>query len=209
MGVIMGSEPTVFVIDNDQAVREGLRLLIKSVGLNVETYSSAQEFLSAFNPSRPGCLVLDVRMPGMSGLELQETLHRRHVKIPIIMISGHGDVPMAVQTVKMGAVDFIEKPFRDQVLLERIQKAILKDSETRQEQDELNSLTARVENLTVRERQVMNLVVAGKANKVIAMDLGIKQKTVEFHRARVMEKMRAASVADLVKMATKVDVADQ
>ncbi|MCP4709504.1 MAG: response regulator transcription factor, partial [Planctomycetes bacterium] len=161
MGVIMGNEPTVFVIDNDQAVREGLSLLIKSVGLNVETYSSAQEYLEAFNPSRPGCLVLDVRMPGMSGLELQETLHRRNVKIPIIMISGHGDVPMAVQTVKMGAVDFIEKPFRDQVLLDRIQKAIFKDSETRQEQDELNSLTVRADHLTVRERQVMTLVVAG------------------------------------------------
>ena len=208
MGEIMVNEPTVFVIDNDQAVREGLSHLIKSVGLNVETFSSAQEFLSAFETARSGCLVLDVRMPGMSGLELQETLHRRKVKIPIIMISGHGDVPMAVQTVKMGAVDFIEKPFRDQVLLDRIQKAILKDSETRKEQDELNSLTARVDHLTVRERQVMNLVVAGKANKVIAMDLGIKQKTVEFHRARVMEKMRAESVADLVKMATKIGITD-
>ena len=204
----MDREPTVFVIDNDQAVLEGLSLLIKSVGLNVETFSSAQQFLDVLDPSRPGCLVLDVRMPGMSGLELQETLHRRHVKIPIIMISGHGDVPMAVQTVKMGAIDFIEKPFRDQVLLERIQKAILKDSETRQEQDELNALTARMDHLTVRERQVMNLVVAGKANKVIALDLGIKQKTVEFHRARVMEKMQAESVADLVKMAAKIGVAD-
>ncbi|KPK77180.1 MAG: hypothetical protein AMJ79_04100 [Phycisphaerae bacterium SM23_30] len=204
----MEAEPTVYVVDNDQAVRDGLRISIRSVGLNVETFASAQEFLDAFDPAQPGCLVLDVRMPGMSGLELQEFLYKSKINIPIIMISGHGDVPMAVQTVKMGAIDFIEKPFRDQVLLERIQKAIHKDAQIRQEQRERKTIAARLATLTTRERQVMDLVVAGKANKMIAYDLGIKQKTVEFHRARVMEKMKAESVAELVKMATKAGITE-
>ena len=202
----MNAEPTVYVIDNDPAVRDGLRISIRSVGLNVETYASAQEFLDAFEPAQPGCLVLDVRMPGMSGLELQEFLHQRNIKVPIIMISGHGDIPIAVESVKKGAIDFIEKPFRDQVLLERIQKAVLKDQNNRREQNEQDKITSCLKNLTTRERQVMDRVVAGKANKVIAYDLGIKQKTVEFHRARVMQKMKAESIAELVKMASKISV---
>ena len=201
----MEIDPTVYVVDNDRAVRDGLRMLIKSVGLNVETYASAREFLDAFDRTRSGCLVLDVRMPGMSGLELQETLQQRKINLPVIMISGHGDVPMAVQAVKMGAIDFIEKPFRDQVLLERIQMALLKDTQNRLHQHQIDALNARLAHLTQRERQVMDLVVAGKANKMIAYDLGIKQKTVEFHRARVMEKMKARSVPELVKMAAKID----
>ncbi len=196
----MSDEPTVYVIDNDPAVRDGLRILIRSVGLNVETYASAREFLDAFEPAQPGCCVLDVRMPGMSGLELQELLHQRNIKIPIIMISGHGDISMAVETVKKGAMDFIEKPFREQVLLDRIQKAVLKDQKNRREQNEQDEITSCLENLTAREHQVIDRVVDGKANKVIAFDLDIKQKTVEFHRARVMQKMKAESIAELVKM---------
>ena len=202
----MNDEATVYVVDNDPAVRDGLRISIRSVGLNVETYASAQEFLDAFNPEQPGCLVLDVRMPGMSGLELQEFLHDRNINVPIIMISGHGDIPMAVETMKKGAIDFIEKPFRDQVLLERIQKAVIKDQKNRQQQKEQEKIITCLKNLTTRERQVMERVVSGKPNKVIAMDLGIKQKTVEFHRARVMQKMKAESIAELVKMASKVCV---
>ncbi|MFC1783387.1 response regulator transcription factor [Planctomycetota bacterium] len=202
----MKDEPTVYVVDNDQAVRDELRISIMSVGLNVETYESASEFLEAFDPDRPGCLVLDIRMPGMSGLELQEVLQQRQIEIPIIMISGHGDIPMAVQTVKKGAIDFLEKPFRDQVLLDCIQKGVLKDSQTRLQKSEHGSIASRINSLTARERLVLELVVAGKPNKVIAFDLGIKQKTVEFHRARMMAKMMAESVPDLVKMATKVGV---
>ena len=190
---------TVFVVDDDKAVRKGLRILMKSVGLAVETFASAREFLDAYDPDRPGCLVLDVRMPGMSGLELQARLAEQAIEIPIIFLSAHGDVPMAVRAVKMGALDFIEKPFRHQVLLDLIQQAIEKDAQDRREREKQQSVHMRLELLTERERQVLDLVVAGEPNKAIADDLGISEKTVEFHRSNVMKKMGVYSLPDLVR----------
>lgn len=198
------SEPTVFVVDDDSAVLKGLQLLIKSVGMNVEIYLSAQEFLDSYDPVRPGCLVLDIRMPAMSGLELQEMLQKKKVRIPIIIITGYGDVPVAVQAMKKGAVDLIEKPFSDQVLLDRIQNSIAEDIQARQKEAERKELESRLALLTPRERQVMDLVTAGKLNKVIASKLGLSQKTVEFHRNHIMEKMKVDSVAELVRLVTIV-----
>ena len=181
---------TVFVVDDDDAVRTSLRLLLKSVGLPVETYASAQEFLDAFDAERAGCLVLDIRMPGMSGLELQQKLNELNAIVPIVFITGHGDVPMAVEAMQHGAVDFIQKPFRDQDLIDRINQALEKDRENRD---------------GLREREVLELVTKGKANKVIAGDLDVSQRTVEIHRARVMEKMGASSLAHLVRMVIEAD----
>jgi FixJ family two-component response regulator len=191
---------TVFVVDDDEAVRTSLRLLLKSVGLLVETFASAQEFLDQFDPDRAGCLVLDIRMPGMSGLELQMQLNDRHSIMPIVFITGHGDVPMAVEAMQAGAVDFIQKPFRDQDLIDRINRALEKDKAMRGELRERDEIRRRMSQLTPREREVLELVTQGKANKVIAGDLNVSQRTVEIHRARVMEKMGAASLAHLVRM---------
>jgi FixJ family two-component response regulator len=191
---------TVFVVDDDDAVRTSLRLLLKSVGLPVETHASAQDFLDGHDAERPGCLVLDIRMPGMSGLELQEHLNRVHSMIPIVFITGHGDVPMAVEAMQHGAVDFIQKPFRDQDLIDRINQALEKDQQNRDGLRERDVIRARMETLTPREREVLDLVTRGKANKVIAGDLDVSQRTVEIHRARVMEKMGASSLAHLVRM---------
>ena len=191
---------TVFVVDDDEAVRTSLRLLLKSVGLPVETFASAQEFLDQFDPRRAGCLVLDIRMPGMSGLELQQHLNDRHSIMPIVFITGHGDVPMAVEAMQAGAVDFIQKPFRDQDLIDRINRALDKDREMRSELRERDEIRRRMSQLTPREREVLELVTQGKANKVIAGDLNVSQRTVEIHRARVMEKMGANSLAHLVRM---------
>jgi FixJ family two-component response regulator len=191
---------TVFVVDDDDAVRTALRLLIKSVGLAVETFASAQEFLDAFDGDRPGCLVLDVRMPGMSGLELQQRLNEMNSITPVVFITGHGDVPMAVEAMQHGAVDFIQKPFRDQDLIDRINQALEKDHANRSGLKERDAIIARIETLTPREREVLHLVTSGKANKVIAGDLDVSQRTVEIHRARVMEKMNASSLAHLVRM---------
>ena len=191
---------TVIVVDDDEAVRTSLRLLLKSVGLPVETHASAQEFLDRFDPDRPGCLVLDIRMPGMSGLELQERLNVMHAMVPVVFITGHGDVPMAVEAMQHGAVDFIQKPFRDQDLLDRINQALEKDRENRAGLRARDAIRARIEDLTPREKEVLDLVTAGKANKVIAGDLNVSQRTVEIHRARVMEKMGASSLAHLVRM---------
>ncbi|MBS1200021.1 MAG: histidine kinase [Proteobacteria bacterium] len=191
---------TVFVVDDDEAVRTSLRLLLKSVGLPVETFASAQEFLDQFDPGRAGCLVLDIRMPGMSGLELQQHLNDRHSIMPIVFITGHGDVPMAVEAMQAGAVDFIQKPFRDQDLIDRINRALEKDREMRGELRERDEIRRRMSQLTPREREVLELVTQGKANKVIAGDLNVSQRTVEIHRARVMEKMGANSLAHLVRM---------
>ncbi|MFM7066850.1 MAG: response regulator FixJ [Gammaproteobacteria bacterium] len=191
---------TVFVVDDDEAVRTSLRLLLKSVGLPVETCASAQEFLDRFDADRPGCLVLDIRMPGMSGLELQERLNAMHAMIPVVFITGHGDVPMAVEAMQHGAVDFIQKPFRDQDLLDRINQALEKDRENRAGLHARDTIRARIAELTPREREVLDLVTAGKANKVIAGDLNVSQRTFEIHRARVMEKMEASSLAHLVRM---------
>ncbi|KPJ82650.1 MAG: histidine kinase [Gammaproteobacteria bacterium SG8_30] len=191
---------TVFVVDDDEAVRTSLRLLLKSVGLPVETFASAQEFLDQFDPDRAGCLVLDIRMPGMSGLELQQHLNDRHSIMPVVFITGHGDVPMAVEAMQAGAVDFIQKPFRDQDLIDRINRALEKDREMRGELRERDEIRRRMSQLTPREREVLELVTQGKANKVIAGDLNVSQRTVEIHRARVMEKMGASSLAHLVRM---------
>jgi FixJ family two-component response regulator len=193
---------TVFVVDDDDAVRTSLRLLLKSVGLPVETFGSAQEFLDA---DRAGCLVLDIRMPGMSGLELQQKLNEIHAITPIVFITGHGDVPMAVEAMQHGAVDFIQKPFRDQDLIDRINQALERDKENRAGLKERDAIRRRMEQLTPREREVLDLVTQGKANKVIAGDLNVSQRTVEIHRARVMEKMGASSLAHLVRMVIEAE----
>jgi two-component system, LuxR family, response regulator FixJ len=195
---------TIFVVDDDLAVRDALKLLLRSVGQAVETFGSAQEFLDAYSEDRPGCLVLDIRMPGMSGLELQQKLNEKHSILPIIFITGHGDVPMAVEAMQAGAVDFIQKPFRDQDLIDRINQALEKDSNNRAALGERNDIRKRLDTLTPREREVLDLVVHGKANKVIAGDLKLSQRTVEIHRARVMEKMQASSLAHLVRMVLEV-----
>jgi two-component system response regulator FixJ len=198
------ARPTIFVVDDDSAVRDALKLLLRSVGQAVETFGSAQEFLDAYSEDRPGCLVLDIRMPGMSGLELQQRLNEKHSILPIIFITGHGDVPMAVEAMQAGAVDFIQKPFRDQDLIDRINQALEKDGSNRAALGERNDIRRRLETLTPREREVLDLVVHGKANKVIAGDLKLSQRTVEIHRARVMEKMQASSLAHLVRMVLEV-----
>lgn len=195
------SEPTVFIVDDDQAVARSLRWLIEIVRLGVETFASAQAFLENYDASKPGCLVLDVRMPGISGLELQERLTARRINIPIIFITGHGDVQMAVRALQAGAFDFVEKPFNDQDLLDRIQKAIAFDAERRAKEAQRAQLQALFTSLTAREREVLDLVVEGMSNKAIANTLGLSAKTVEVHRAKVMEKMHARSISDLVKMA--------
>lgn len=192
--------PTVFVVDDDDAVRGSLRLLLKSVGLAAQPFGSAHDFLEHYSPDQPGCLVLDVRMPGMSGLELQQQLNVRGAVIPVIFITGHGDVPMAVEAMQHGAFDFLQKPFRDQDLIDRIQRALEKDRGYRLELKKREQIRERRDSLTPREQEVLELVTSGKANKVMAADLGVSQRTVEIHRARVMEKMGAASLAQLVRM---------
>ena len=195
------SDATVFIVDDDQAVARSLRWLIETVRLNVETFASAQAFLDGYDAAMPGCLVLDVRMPGMSGLELQERLAASRIQVPIIFITGHGDVQMAVRAVQSGAFDFIEKPFNDQDLLDRIQRAIAHDAGQRGKEEQRSQLRALFASLTPREREVLDLVVEGLSNKAIANSLGLSAKTVEVHRAKVMEKMHARSLSDLVKLA--------
>ena len=197
----MPTEPTVFIVDDDPALRDSLLWLIGSIGLRGETFASAEEYLEQFSPDRHGCLLLDVRMPGLSGLELNERLSKERGAPPVIILTGHGDVPMAVRALKAGAFDFIEKPFSDQILLERIHKALLLDERRRAELEQVLSVEERLATLTAREREVFEVVVEGKPNKVIASDLGLSQKTVEVHRAHVMDKMRAESLAALVRMA--------
>ncbi len=196
----MSMEPVVFVVDDDQAIRSSLKWLIESVGLQVEAYASADEFTRSYYPGRAGCLLLDVRMPGMSGLELQEHFARNDIHIPIIIITGHGDVPMAVRAMKAGAIDFIDKPFNDELLLESIRNALAIDQQQRELQSRRAEIAARLDHLTPREHEVMEMVTEGRSNKEIAMDLGVSAKTVEAHRARVMEKMGAGSLAELVRM---------
>lgn len=196
----MTQDVTVFIVDDDQEVRDALQLLMESVGLAVETFESAQAYLDAFDATRPGCLVLDVRMPGMGGLDLQVYLKSESLHPPIIIITGHGDVPMAVRAVQAGAVDFIEKPFNDQSLLDSVHRAIEQDAEQRGQASRLADIKERLDRLTPREREVLELVVAGKRNKVIAADLDVSQSTVEAHRAKVMEKMEAGSLSDLMRM---------
>ncbi len=200
--------PTVFIVDDDDGARNSLRLLLKSVGLPAATYGSAQEFLVAYRPEQPGCLVLDVRMPGMSGLELQQELNRRGAVIPVVFVTGHGDVPMAVEAIQQGAFDFVQKPYREQELLDRIQRALAKDKSSRAALEERDRIRARLASLTPREREVMQLMTRGMPNKVMAAELGLSQRTVEIHRAHVMEKSGASSIAQLVRMVLDGEDAD-
>lgn len=192
--------PTVYVVDDDEAVRSSLKLLLKSAGVASEAFGSAQEFLAGYEASQPGCLVLDVRMPGMSGLELQHELNVRGAALPVIFITGHGDIPMAVEAMQHGAFDFLQKPFRDQELLDRVQRALARDAENRARLRHTDGIRARLATLSPREREVLDLVTQGKANKMVAGDLGVSQRTVEIHRAHVMQKMEAGSLAELVRM---------
>jgi two-component system response regulator FixJ len=195
--------PTVFLVDDDNAYRRSLRFLLEAADLAVEDFVSAPDFLDAYDPQRPGCLLLDVRMPQMSGLELQEQLRRRQLSLPIIFITGHGNVPMSVKAMKGGAMDFIEKPFDGQMLVDRIKQAFLQDAKQRQHRarvEEIGRLCAR---LTGREREVMELVVAGQTNKQIAASLNLSHRTVEVHRARIMDKMECESLSELLGLAVE------
>lgn len=193
-------EATVFVVDDDPAIRKSLRWLIESVGLKVQTHELASEFLESYSPEIPDCLVLDIRIPGMSGLELQEKLRERGYYIPVIIVSGYGDVPMAVRAMKAGAIDFLEKPVSDQVLLDYIQKGIETDIKNKQNRIQNQDLMERKELLTRREREVMEYVVAGFSSREIAGTLNVSFKTVEAHRAKIMKKMQARSVPKLIQM---------
>jgi len=192
-------DKTIFVVDDDKAVRDSLSWLISSVGLHVETFGSAQDFLDVYDPTRPGCLLVDVRMPGMSGLELQKRLAENPHCLPVIIVTGHGDVQMAVRAMKDGAFDFIEKPYNDQILLDLVQKAVRECERRRTEVTSHQEIQDLVDTLTPRERQVMDMIVAGNTNKQIAYTLDISEKTVEAHRAKVMEKLQASSLADLIR----------
>ncbi len=196
----------VFVVDDDPSMRRALETLLRSVGHDVHLFSSAAEFMQASRPDAPGCLVLDVRLPGMSGLAFQQELAKAGIALPIIFITGHGDVPMTVRAMKAGAAEFLTKPFDDQVLLDAIHAAIERDRARRRETASLSALQVRYDELTDRERQVMKLVVAGWVNKRIAAELGLSVVTVKVHRAQVMRKMLAKSVADLVRMADRLGV---
>ncbi len=200
--------PTVFVVDDDEPVRDAIGMLLDTVDIPFESFATAQEFLQAYDPSRTGCLVLDIRMPGMSGLELQEKLLEDKSPIPIVFITGHGDIPMAVEAMKRGAVDFIRKPFRDQELLDRIHEALTVDSENRSAYEDLIAIRQKVDSLTPREHEVFERVARGQANKVVAIDLGISERTVEIHRNQVMQKTKARTLADLVRMKLTLDNAD-
>jgi FixJ family two-component response regulator len=196
--------PIVFVIDDDDSVRRSLERLLRSVDLDVETFASAQDFLRKPMPDRPACVVLDLRLPGPSGLELQESLIRSGHDVPIVFISGHADVPSSVRAIKAGAVDFLQKPFSDQALLDIIHGALRRDREARRDRAEVASIRVRFDTLTPRERDVLRLVIQGRLNKQIAGDLGISEKTVKFHRGRVMEKTQVGSVAELVRQADRL-----
>jgi FixJ family two-component response regulator len=201
----MKNDSTVFIVDDDPGVRRALRMLMKSVGLNCETFESARDFLDGFDSTRPGCLVLDIRMPGMSGLELQEKLAELGKQTPpVVFMTAHGDVPMAVGAMKAGAVDFIQKPFRDQEMIDRIQKALDLDRSLRSENVGKEAVLERIERLTPREKEVLDLIVDGKPNKGIAFELGVSERTVEIHRSRVMRKMEAESLAELVQMVLRI-----
>ena len=199
------SGPVVWVVDDDEVMRSSLKWLIESVGMRVESFSSANAFLDGHYPGRFGCLLLDVRMPGMSGLELLDHLSREQMLPPTIIVTGHGDAPMAVRAMKTGATDFIEKPFNDEVLLDSIRRALTAEEERRIGTSQVAEITDRMEHLTPREHEVMLMVTDGKSNKEIANALGVSAKTIEAHRARVMEKMQAGSLAELVRMVIAVE----
>ena len=200
------ANPVVFVIDDDEAVRSSLEWLINSVDIDVRTFASADEFLSAYERGHPGCLIVDVRMPGMSGLELQRQLAERSISLPVIIITGHGDVEMAVRAMKAGAFDFVQKPFNDQVLLDLIQSALEKNARASQHIAERLRVAEQLGQLTDRERQVLDGIVGGDSNKEIATRLGLSEKTIEFHRSKVMRKMEARSLADLTRKVVLANV---
>ncbi|MAT84781.1 MAG: DNA-binding response regulator [Gammaproteobacteria bacterium] len=192
--------PMVFVVDDDEPVRDAIGMLLETVDVPYQAFESAHAFLDGYDPARRGCLVLDIRMPGMSGLELQQRLAETHAHLPIIFITGHGDVPMAVEAMKRGAVDFIRKPFRDQELLDRVHEALAVEEGQRARVEDLENARTRIDSLTPREHEVFERVADGQANKVVAIDLGISERTVEIHRSQVMHKTGARSLADLVRM---------
>jgi len=201
---VAAEEPVVYVVDDDAAARAAIQSLLHSVGLRVDTFGSAQEFLASDRPDAPACLVLDVRLPGVSGLDFQRDLAARNVSIPIIFITGHGDIPMSVEAMKAGAMEFLTKPFRGQVLLDAIHRAIECDRAARHEQSKTAELCQRLATLTPREREVMQFVISGLLNKQIAAGLGASERTVKIHRGQVMRKMQAASLPDLVRIAGKL-----
>jgi len=202
----MRTEETVFIVDDDAAVRDSLRALLESAALKVDDFSSAAAFLGSYVPQRPGCLVVDIRMPDMDGLELQEELVRRSIVLPVIVVTGHADVPLAVRAMKAGAVDFSEKPFDDNLLLDGIGRALERGRQRRSQADFSQAAKARVAGLTQREREVLEHLVSGQSNKVIAYELDISPRTVEVHRANLMEKMQARTLSDLVRMALEAGV---
>jgi FixJ family two-component response regulator len=204
--VTLMANSMVYVVDDDASVRHAVANLLRSVGLNVQTFASAQEFLAVKHLDRPGCLILDVRLPGLSGLDLQHHLAGGGIGIPIIMITGHGDIQMSVRAMKAGAVEFLTKPFRDQDLVDAVQQAIDRDRSKREKHAEVDTLRSRYDSLTPREREVMMLVVRGFLNKQIADKLGTAESTIKLHRGNVMQKMKAGSLADLVRMADKLGI---
>ncbi|MFA7555659.1 MAG: response regulator [Spongiibacteraceae bacterium] len=201
----MESPTHVYIIEDDDAVRDSLQMMLESIGRDVQAFASADGFLAAYHQDMAGCIVLDIRMPGMNGMELQRKLNERNSILPIIFVTGHGDVPMAVEAMQQGAIDFVQKPYREQLLLDKISTAIKQDEENRKTLQQRQVILESMKNLTPRESDVMKLMVEGKANKVIAIDLDISQRTVEIHRARVMEKLHANSLAHLVRMYLTVE----
>ena len=197
------ADAVIFIVDDDSLIRDSLEQLVKSVGFKAETFSSAQAFLDTELPDKPSCLVLDIRMPGLSGLDLQDELVKRGISIPIIFITGHGTVPMSVRAMKAGAVDFLQKPFEDQELLDIIHQAIKQNRQTRMELAEINKIEQRIKSLTLREHDILVLVTAGMLNKQIAYDLKLSENTVKTHRARIMRKMEVESLAELVRATEK------